>query len=113
MLTGQDEISSGIAQLREIGVRCVIVTLGEDGVLASGDHGELRLPAHHVTVVDTTAAGDAFAGGLSVGLAEGLTLAQALEIGNAAGALAVTRAGAQPSLPTRTEVDAFLAKLAG
>jgi ribokinase len=109
MLTGYDDIEQAVAHLRGIGVRCVVVTLGEDGVLASSATGELRLPAHQVTVVDTTAAGDAFAGGLSVGLAEGLTLAEALALGNAAGALAVTRAGAQPSLPTRAEVNALIA----
>ncbi len=110
MLTGYDDIGQAVAHLHGIGVRCVVVTLGEDGVLASSAAGELRLPAHQVTVVDTTAAGDAFAGGLSVGLAEGLPLAEALALGNAAGALAVTRAGAQPSLPTRAEVNALISK---
>ena len=64
--------------------------------------------AYTVDVVDTTAAGDAFVGAFAVALAEGLPPVEALRRGNAAGALTVTRAGAQPSLPTRDEVDAWL-----
>jgi ribokinase len=60
--------------------------------------------------VDTTAAGDAFSAALAVCLAEGQGLEQAVRTANAAGALAVTRAGAQPSMPTRAELETFLAK---
>ena len=59
-------------------------------------------------VVDTTAAGDAFVGGFAVALAEGRPLSDAVRFANAAGALAVTKLGAQPSLPTRQEVEQFL-----
>ncbi len=62
-----------------------------------------------VEAVDTTAAGDAFVGALAVALAEGAAPAEALWAGAAAGALTVTRHGAQPSLPTRAAVDALLA----
>jgi ribokinase len=58
--------------------------------------------------VDTTAAGDAFVAGLAVGLAEGLSLVEAARLGNAAGAIAVTRLGAQPAMPTRSEVKRLL-----
>ena len=58
--------------------------------------------------VDATAAGDAFVGAFAVALAEGRSPAEALRWGNAAGALAVTRAGAQPSLPSRAQVEALL-----
>jgi ribokinase len=61
-----------------------------------------------VAPVDTTAAGDAFVGGFAVALAEERTLLEAARWGNAAGALATTRIGAQPSLPTRQEVERLL-----
>jgi ribokinase len=61
-----------------------------------------------VDAVDTTAAGDAFAGAFAGAVGGGMAPEQALRWGNAAGALAVTRAGAQPSLPTRLEVEEFL-----
>jgi ribokinase len=59
-------------------------------------------------VIDTTAAGDAFVAGLAVGLAQGLNLVEASRFGNAAGAVAVTRFGAQPSMPTREDVVRML-----
>jgi ribokinase len=61
-----------------------------------------------VEVVDATGAGDAFNAALAVALAEGRTLPEAGRVAVAAGALCVTRAGAQPSMPTRQEVDALL-----
>ena len=70
--------------------------------------GTLDAPAFAVRAVDTVAAGDAFVGAFSAALAEGRPVQEALLRGNAAGALAVTRAGAQPSLPTRAELEAFL-----
>lgn len=96
--------------LRERGVGTVIVTRGASGVLAYGGKGEVECPAFAVTVVDTTAAGDAFNAALAVALAEGRELADALRFGSATAALACTRRGAQPSLPTRSEVDDLLAR---
>ena len=61
----------------------------------------------HVDAIDTTAAGDAFAGALAVGLAEGKDLIEAVHFANAAGAIKVTRRGAQPSMPFRAELDIF------
>mgnify|MGYP002683391119 CR=1 FL=1 len=95
---------------RLLGVRTVIVTLGGDGVLIA-DHSErTHIPAHAVEVVDTTAAGDAFVGAFGVALAQGRTLIEAARWGSAAGAIAVTRSGAQPSLPSRSEVEQMLAR---
>ena len=95
-------------RLRGRGAGVVVVTLGEEGALAHGPGGLHHAPAFPVTAVDTTAAGDAFNGALAVALAEGRGLAEALRFANATAALACTRRGAQPSLPTRSEVERLL-----
>jgi ribokinase len=69
----------------------------------------VHIPGFRVSVVDTTGAGDAFAGALAVGLAEGMPLPQAVRFANAAGALACTKAGAMAAMPTRAEVDKLVA----
>ena len=96
-------------RLRELGPHTVIVTLAAGGSLMVNEGGAVRIPSFQVPVVDTTAAGDAFVGGLAVALLRGLPLREAVRYANACGALAVTRAGAQPSLPTRVEVERLLA----
>jgi ribokinase len=96
--------------LRELGVGTVILTLGERGALLAREGGTALFPAFDVTPVDTTAAGDAFVGGFAVALAEGRSLAEAVRWGNAAGALATTRLGAQTSLPTRQALERLLAE---
>ncbi len=101
-------IPEAINTLRTWGVQHVIVTLGSEGVLIAEDEHEVHLPAYQVQVVDTTAAGDSFVGAFAVALSEGMPSRQAAAWANAAGALAVTKAGAQPSLPTRAELDAFI-----
>jgi ribokinase len=87
------------------GVATVVVTLGEAGALAWHAGRATRVPGFTVQVVDTTAAGDAFNGALAVAVAEGRPLEDALRFANAAGALACTRRGAQPSLPARADVE--------
>jgi ribokinase len=109
LLTGSALAGEAARQLLAAGVHSVIVTMGEDGVLIAEDETQAHLAAHRVTVVDTTAAGDAFVGAFAVALAEGRSTREAAAWGNAAGALAVTRSGAQPSLPTRAELERFLA----
>lgn len=90
------------------GVRAVIVTLGAKGALvATGDGTEL-VPGFRVKAVDSTAAGDVFNGALAVRLAEGRPLLEAVRFAQAAAAISVTRGGAQPSIPTRTEIRAML-----
>jgi ribokinase len=86
----------------------VVVTLGERGVYALAPEFEGFIPAFRVEAVDTTAAGDVFNGALAVALAEERPLAEALRFAQAAAAISVTRAGAQPSAPTRAEILAFL-----
>jgi ribokinase len=96
-------------RLRALGPRAVVVTLGSQGALLADDRGAHHVPAFAVDVVDTTAAGDAFVAGLACALLGGAPLLEAVRLANAAGALAVTKAGAQPSLPRASEVRALLA----
>jgi ribokinase len=91
-------------RLLERGPASVVVTLGAAGaVLATGEVTE-HFPAPEVEVVDTTGAGDAFVGALAARLSEGVPLQEAVPYAVLAGAVAVTREGAQGSLPTREEV---------
>jgi ribokinase len=106
----EDVRSAGAAArvLRERGVGTVIVTLGVQGSIACTAGGDVRTEAFPVNAVDTTAAGDSFNGALGTALAAGDALPGALRFASAAAALACTRRGAQPSLPTRAEVDRLL-----
>ena len=90
------------------GVGCAIIKRSDKGVYLANAQQQLQLPPFAVRAVDTVAAGDAFNGGLAAALAESRPLAEAARWGAAAGAIAVTRAGAQPALPTRAEVLALL-----
>ena len=92
-------------------VPTVVLTLGAKGSMfvdaATGD-SPVAVNAFAVVAVDTTAAGDAFCGAFVVGLAANLSTEEAVRRGNAAGALAATKAGAQPSLPTAADIDALI-----
>ena len=94
-------------------VRSLVVTRGGAGVVALAADGAWVVPAHSVTVVDTTGAGDAFAGTLCAALARGATLFEACRAGSAAGAFAVTRPGASASYGTTAEVAALEAATFG
>jgi ribokinase len=95
-------------QLRALGARSVIVKLGSAGALLVNERGEHFWPAIPVTAVDTTAAGDAFNAAFAFALADGQSEAEAGRFATAAAAISVTRAGAQPSMPSRPEVEALL-----
>ena len=82
----------------------VVLTAGGEGLVHAGAGGIVSVPAFPVEPVDETAAGDAFIGYLLAGLLEGMEMADALRLGSAAGALAVTRAGAATSIPDRNAV---------
>jgi len=90
-------------------VKNVLVTLGAQGVYAATAEKKEFVPAYKVKAVDATAAGDAFNGALAVALAEGKPLFEAARFASAAAALATTKAGAQPSLPFRPEIEKMLA----
>lgn len=94
--------------LRRRGVGAVIVTLGGDGALVVDDAGTCHVPAPRVDVVDTTGAGDAFAGALSAELARGGDLRDATRFAVAAGSLACQVLGAEPSLPRREDILAAI-----
>lgn len=91
--------------LRGRGCRVVVVTLGRDGALWMDANGPVRVPGVPAEVVDTTGAGDTFAGALAVALSEGMAAREALRFANAAAALSVARAGAQGGMPTREEMS--------
>ena len=94
--------------LRARGARAVIVTLGEEGAVFSNDeHDGVHVASFGVPVVDTTAAGDAFCGALAASISRGVDLARSVRFACAAGALACTTLGAEPSLPSREAIAAL------
>jgi len=103
-----EQAKAAAGSLMHMGVGTVILTLGARGALLAENGGFRHFPAFEITPVDTTAAGDAFMGGLAVALGEGRALAEAIQWGNAAGALAATKMGAQPSLPDRADLERLL-----
>ena len=113
MLLGLVNIDPAAAaeKLLAMGVRNVALKLGAQGVFLAGlDCPAQRVPAFPVKAVDTTAAGDCFNAAFAVALTRGKPPAEAARYGAAAAAISVTRAGAQPSLPSSAEVEAFLAQ---
>jgi ribokinase len=100
--------SDGAAQLRDHLNVTIIRTLGGDGLEVATDAGVTALPAHEITAVDTTAAGDCFVGVLAAALDRGAPLAEALDRAMAAAALCCTRRGSQGGIPTAADTDAFL-----
>jgi ribokinase len=94
--------------LVERGVGLAVVKLGDQGACYATSVGGSYVPPFQVDAVDSVAAGDAFNGALAAALAEGQEVPQAVRMASAAGALAVTRSGAQDSMPTRQEVEALM-----
>ncbi len=104
-----DAAQAAAARLRERGARRVVIKLGSLGAwLTDADSTGVHVPPYSITPVDTTAAGDAFTAALGVVWSGGDSLHNAVRYANAAGGLATTRIGAQPAMPTRTEVDEFV-----
>jgi ribokinase len=96
------------SKLRSRGVGTVILTLGKRGAFLADANGQRLVPGFKVKTVDSTAAGDIFNGALSVALAEGKAVLDAVRFASAAAALSVTRLGAQPSAPSRADIEKFI-----
>jgi ribokinase len=102
-LTGEPETLEAARALARLTDGAVLVTLGSEGVLGV-DHGDAFVASpYRVPVVDTTGAGDAFTGGVAVGLAGGLSLAESVDLGQAAAAMSAQHEGARTGMPTRNE----------
>lgn len=102
-----DTAQAAATRLIALGAGKVIITLGAQGSLFADGQRFEHFPAPEVKAVDTTAAGDTFVGGFAAALAAGNDETQAIRFGQVAAALSVTRAGAQPSIPFLSEVQAF------
>ena len=109
-VTTLDEAEAAADALRARGAGAAIITLGAQGVLYKDATRRIHQPSKAPgPVVETTGAGDAFNGGLATALAEGQSMEDALAFGCATAGISVTRPGAGPSMPKRTEIEAFLA----
>jgi ribokinase len=100
-----NEIRQAASALRGLGANTIIMTIGSRGAVLITEKEFAHFPAFPIDPVDTTAAGDAFVASFAVALAEGKSLQEAVRFGNAAGALACTKLGAQPSLPDRDHLE--------
>lgn len=103
-----DDAARAAEVLHRKGIPCVMITLGSRGVWLSEKGIGKRVPGFKVQAVDTIAAGDTFNGALVTALLEGKAMHDAVRFAHAAAAIAVTRPGAQSSVPWREEIDAFL-----
>ncbi|MDD4773381.1 MAG: ribokinase [Eubacteriales bacterium] len=102
--TTEDAFTAG-RELLKLGVKNVIITLGKDGAALVNSKNEIIIPTTDLLPVDTTGAGDAFNGGLTVALSEGMDIITAIRFANCVASISVTRKGVSPSMPTRREAD--------
>lgn len=111
VMPNQTELAQlgGVSTLLDAGVSTVVVTLGARGLRIVTSQESVDVPPYAVRAVDTTGAGDAACGALAASLARGMDIVTAARRAAAAGALAATRAGAVPSLPTSDEIDSLVA----
>lgn len=107
-ITNLPSAEKAATRLVQMGVKTVVLKLGDKGCLVAREGYRGHCPAFRVSPVDTTAAGDAFTAALGVEMAKGEPLERAVRFANAAGALSTLKPGAQPSMPTRQEVLNFL-----
>ncbi len=109
ILTGKADglpLAEALKQVQQLGVKNVWVTMGSHGVFSKDENGrEETIPSVRVKAVDTTAAGDTFLAAAAVSLSKGKSASEAIAYGNRAAAVAVTRPGAQQSVPTEEEVE--------
>ncbi len=104
----EEEIEEAAKVLLAKGVKNLLVTIGSKGAMLINENGTKVYPGFKADPVDTTAAGDTFNAGFIVGLSEGMEVEEAIRFANAAASITVTRKGAQPSIPSREEVNVIL-----
>lgn len=109
-VTGRASAREAAEKLLDQGANDVVLKLGSDGSMLVTRNGSRHFPACKIRAVDPTAAGDSFTAALTVQLAAGANIEDAIQYANYAGALAAVKLGAQPSLPTRKEVEEFAAQ---
>lgn len=100
--------TSDVLALRDLGCGCAVITFGAAGAFVADSKGTARVPAPCVEVVDTTGAGDALCGVVAAWLANGSSFGEAVFAGVCAGSLAVTKHGAQPSMPRYADIAALM-----
>ncbi|MCA9123564.1 MAG: ribokinase [Planctomycetaceae bacterium] len=105
-----DQAENAALELNRRGVRYAIITLGAFGAVLGEDGGVQRFEPYEITPIDSTAAGDAFAAALAVQMVEQDSIAEAVRFACAAGAVAASRLGAQPAMPTRDDVSELLGR---
>ena len=106
-ITRCTDVVDGLRKLHN-GHTLVVAKLGAEGCMVLSEGNPIKIDAFAIEVADTTGAGDTFCGALAARLAEGASFGEALAYGNAAGAIAVTRKGAQTSIPMREEIEALI-----
>ncbi|MGL5814625.1 MAG: ribokinase [Aeromonas sp.] len=107
-VTDERSAAEAASRFHQMGIREVMITLGSQGVYCSSPDRQILVPGFRVEAVDTTAAGDTFNGALLAAELAGADFNAAVRFAHGAAALSVTRLGAQSSIPTKAEVDAFL-----
>ena len=103
------ELFGGRSEILKKTEGILIVTLGSHGYEICNNKGSKVFPCYKVSAVDTTGAGDTFCGGIAASLSRGQSIEQAASFASAAASLACTKLGAQPSIPTKAETEAFIA----
>lgn len=103
----EEECLKATEVLKDKGASNIIITLGKEGSLTITDKENIRVNAHKVQAVDSTAAGDSFIGAIAAKLSRGVSLKESLEYATKVSAVTVTRKGAQISIPTEKEVNEF------
>ena len=104
----ENDAEDAAQKLIDQGVEKVIITLGSRGAFVMTNEEKVQVVAYKVKAIDTTAAGDTFCGTYAVAMVEGKSEKECLQFASSAAAISVTRIGAQPSTPTRDEIEEFL-----
>lgn len=108
-LNSEKNLKETLRKFFNLGIKNIILKQGEKDIILYNRNSILKIPVFKVdNVVDTTAAGDVFNGALAVALEEGKNIKEAIRFASAAAGIAITRKGAQSSIPTREEVEEFL-----